>query len=1172
MTTKKLIAGFVTVMFVLGLVVPAGAGAATAEELQQQIDALLAQIAELQQQLSDLGGGDGEVSGDCPANCAGVTLERNLQLGMTGDDVKCLQSLFNTDDSTKVAETGAGSPGNETSYYGSLTKAAAVKFQEKYSEDVLAPWGLTAGTGFFGSTSRAKANELLTALCATPTPTPTECAEYTTESDCTGAGCYWYDDTCHADAEVPPVTGEDVLTVAVASDTPAAATIADNANANFTKVTFTAGDEDVSIKKIYVTRTGNTGNADVENIKFVDMDGVKYGSTGSLNVNSKAMITFSTNLVIEAGTSESYYIRAGFADTTSGGKTAALGIASVDDIEVAGDTSVSGSFPLYGNTMSVVDMTIGSVSLEEITLVDSTPDIGDTDVVISEFKITAGSTEGVTVEQLTAMEAGTAALDDVENVELYSVTNGTSLGETSWDSSGKAHWNNLNLSIDKGETHRFQIRVDVLDGTGLTLNADIKDGSDSLVTVKGNTYGYYMTPTWTSSWDGKGTDQTVNTGALSISKSSSTPATGNIAPGATADLVTFDFTATGEEVKISTLEITFATLTNAGGSKTFDYNDITNVKIVDENGTLVAGPSDLTTGNDVTFNDTFIVPVGTHQYTVSAKIGNDAETGDTVQAGINDASSAAQVSATGMTSHNTIQPTATEVNGNVMTVAGADLAATTLTEPEAQSVAKGVTDFVWMTASLSAVDSGEDVNVTAMVIEDTFVDASGSDNGFADIDNVEIWADLTDADSPRGDKFETKVSNTEQPDDAADSDGTGDDLETFSLNTTITVPKGTYVEIALVGDLSANAGTGDKHRISLDEAASAVTATGADTGSTVSVTPTGGGQIMTVATSGDLVVSEDSSSPKADILLSQETQTLAILRLAANSVENIDIDNIYLSVTGGTYVDTYYLYHDGTAIASASGGTTPKFVFADGTLTIPANGHEEVTVKAKMVNIAYDSTTDENNNDVIVALTDTYDVDWTGLSSGSSSSTDDSVTCATHQTYESRPYVKLSKSSPGDGNLIPSSQDLLAVFDVEAASQEDITFNPSNNNVFRVEVDSTLNASDSTSETWYLKDEYGTTLDTESVAEQDGDYYVEFDFGTDGTGTTFTVPAGQTKKLYVYANTTDYSHDGDVIQLWLDDGNNTGLDFSIDSEGTGYDEGAIIFRGDIWAGSFVNPS
>ena len=84
-----------------------------------------------------------------------------LHYRQTNTDIKRLQIFLKSDPDTKIAVSGAGSPGKETNFFGLLTKKAVIKFQEKYAKDVLVPWGFVKGTGYVGKTTLAKINELM---------------------------------------------------------------------------------------------------------------------------------------------------------------------------------------------------------------------------------------------------------------------------------------------------------------------------------------------------------------------------------------------------------------------------------------------------------------------------------------------------------------------------------------------------------------------------------------------------------------------------------------------------------------------------------------------------------------------------------------------------------------------------------------------------------------------------------------------------------------------------------------------------------------------------------------------------------------------------------------------------------------------------------------------------
>jgi len=109
------------------------------------IDELMAQIATLTAQIAALKGG---------AVTTGTTFTRNLTVGSTGADVTALQQI--------LIDGGYLDIASPTTYFGSMTKAALVKYQRENA---------ISATGYFGPITRAFVNSSAAVVVTPTTPT-----------------------------------------------------------------------------------------------------------------------------------------------------------------------------------------------------------------------------------------------------------------------------------------------------------------------------------------------------------------------------------------------------------------------------------------------------------------------------------------------------------------------------------------------------------------------------------------------------------------------------------------------------------------------------------------------------------------------------------------------------------------------------------------------------------------------------------------------------------------------------------------------------------------------------------------------------------------------------------------------------------------------------------------
>jgi trimeric autotransporter adhesin len=279
MSTKKILSAVIALALVVSAIAPSTASAQTAAELQAQISALMAQIAAMN---------------STTVSSTAYVFTRDLTLGSVGVDVMNLQKVLNMSADTQVAVTGAGSPGMETSTFGPATKAAVIRFQNKYAAATLTPAGLTSGTGYVGALTRAKLNSMSAPSTTTTTTTttttnnlPAGCVAGAMFSATTGLSCT----TTTTTTTTSGLNGGagDITTTRTSADTESEV-IEGDSDTPVIGIRVEANDSDVELKNIKVSFENQDGDSSARFTRYADevtvwLDGKQVGSVDAADLN-----------------------------------------------------------------------------------------------------------------------------------------------------------------------------------------------------------------------------------------------------------------------------------------------------------------------------------------------------------------------------------------------------------------------------------------------------------------------------------------------------------------------------------------------------------------------------------------------------------------------------------------------------------------------------------------------------------------------------------------------------------------------------------------------------------------------------------------------------------------------------------------------------------------------
>lgn len=865
-----------------------------------------------------------------PTMQCSYSFSSDMGLGARSTSVMDLQKVLNMYPETKVASTGAGSPGMETNYFGPATRAAVRKFQG--INNVLT-------TGYVGPLTRATLNMVCTGSTGGVSGLPAGCSSTSGFSPITGQSCGSGTGTTVSGSGLNVMAGTNTggTIIAGAAQVPVL---------NFKVMNSSAGE--VTVNSLKFMKLGTVSDASITN-GYLSSGNQIVGQYTSL---AQGVMTFANvNAKIPAGATVDMSLRVDLAGGSSiaAGNLIGFQLMSANDVTISAGT-VGGTFPMVGGnfyTTTVSNPALASLSSVAYQGVGSTVDAGT-------MSFRAGAVTFNVVNNPVKLQSVRFNVNGSINpsVDLANVKLRVSGQEVA---TGVVTGNNIffdlasNAKMLNTGNHLMEVYADVLGTPNRTFKIEILRPYDvMLMDSQYNTNISFPTPTGTA------TSVEVRKGTATITLASDTP-TGTIPlGGSNVTLAKFRVFAAGEALRIKYLPFT---LTKTGGA-TWDNggvdNQVRNIALFGDDGVQVGttintpsgcafGPADNTNDYSCSFgsssaNINYTIPANTSRVlSLKADVQNTADF-STVRAQLNAATSNVE----GQISFQTSNLPGGIVQGSILSLTTAPFQATLNGSLGTQTIVGGASNQKIGSFSLSA-SSAEGIDVTSVRIN-TAANTGSNVVGGLRVQNLVVKVD--------GTSWNYVIGSV--------------DASTGYVFTSPTGPlrinAGGSKTVDVFTDVLTGSAVGSYNPVVLVDAV----ANGVSTNSNQTLRTSGGlpvsannitGQTVTVASAGTANVTVDTSVPPAQqLVLGATGATLGQFRLTASNNEDIRVDQVTVTIVSGSgsgpaTFKNLRLFDGSTEIGmgTAVTGTTPNFTslftIPNGGIVIPKNGTKTLTVK-----------------------------------------------------------------------------------------------------------------------------------------------------------------------------------------------------------------------------------